>query len=235
MIAIYKRELKSYFLTPIGYVFCGMYLAVSGVAFSYTTLLEQSTSSLPMYFMIMIGIFAILIPLLTMKLFADDRKSRTVQILLTSPVSLTGMVMGKYFAALTVFAATFVVNSFNYILLFQYGTPNAADILINIFGLFLIGCAFIAIGVFLSSVTENQLIAAVSSIGVIAVFIAIFFVADKIGVEWIRVFLKWFSVLDRYRPFTNELLDITSVVYYISLSAVFIFLTVRVYEKRRWS
>jgi ABC-2 type transport system permease protein len=235
MIAIYKRELKSYFLTPIGYVFCGMYLAVSGIAFSYTTLLEQSTTSLSTYFLLMIGVFAILIPLLTMKLFSEDRKSRTEQILLTTPVSLTGMVMGKFLAAVTVFGATFLVNSFNYILLFQYGTPNAALIFVNIFGLFLIGCAFIAIGVFLSSVTENQLIAAVSSICVIAVFLALFFVVDKIGIEWLRVFLKWFSILDRYKPFTNELLDITSVVYFISLSAVFLFLTVRVYEKRRWS
>lgn len=235
MIAIYLRELKSYFLTPIGYIFCGMYLVVSGIAFSYTTLLRQSTESLPLYFIIMIAIFAVLIPLLTMKLFAEDRKSRTEQILLTSPVSLTGMVMGKYFAALTVFAATFLVNSFNYILLFQYGQPNAATILINIFGLFLIGCAFIAVGLFLSSLTENQLIAAVASIGVIGAMLGLFFVAEEVGIEWIRVVLKWFSVIDRYRPFTNELLDITSVVYFISLSAVFIFLTVRVYEKRRWS
>lgn len=235
MIAIYKRELKSYFLTPIGYVFCGMYLAVSGIIFSYTTLLAQSTSSLPTYFLMMIAVFAILIPLLTMKLFAEDRKTRTEQILLTTPVSLTGMVMGKYFAAVTVFGATFLVNSFNYILLFQYGEPNAGLILINILGLFLIGCAFIAIGVFLSSLTENQLIAAVSSICVIVVFLALFFVVDKIGIEWLRVFLKWFSILDRYRPFTIELLDITAVVYFISLTAVFLFLTVRVYEKRRWS
>jgi len=170
-----------------------------------------------------------------MKLFAEDRKTRTEQILLTTPVSLTGMVMGKYFAAVTVFGATFLVNSFNYILLFQYGEPNAGLILINILGLFLIGCAFIAIGVFLSSLTENQLIAAVSSICVIVVFLALFFVVDKIGVEWVRVFLKWFSILDRYRPFTIELLDITAVVYFISLTAVFLFLTVRVYEKRRWS
>lgn len=235
MIAIYKRELKSYFLTPIGYIFCGMYLAVSGIAFSYTTLLKQSTESLSMYFVIMIIIFAILIPLLTMKLFADDRKTRTEQVLLTAPVSLTGMVMGKYFAALTVFATTFVVNSFNYVLLFQYGEPNVKSIFANILGLFLIGSAFIAIGAFLSSITENQLIAAVTSIGSIAAVLALKLVVEEIGIEWIRVSLKWFSVLDRYAPFTNQLLDITSIVYYISLSAVFLFLTVRVYEKRRWS
>jgi len=234
MIAIYKRELKSYFLTPIGYIFCGMYLAVSGITFSYTTLLEQSTESLPTYFLIMIAVFAVLIPLLTMKLFSEDRKSRTEQVLLTSPVSLTGMVMGKYFAALTVFTATFFVNSFNYVLLFQYGSPNVTTIFANILGLFLIGSAFIAIGIFLSALTENQLIAAVTSIGSIAAVLSLKFVIENIGIEWIRVPLKWFSI-DRYTPFTQELLDVTSIVYFISLSAVFVFFTVRVYEKRRWS
>ncbi|PKM63126.1 MAG: ABC transporter [Firmicutes bacterium HGW-Firmicutes-21] len=235
MIAIYKRELKAYFLTPIGYIFCGMYLAVSGLAFADTTLLEQSTSSLPTYFLYMMAIFAILIPLLTMKLFAEDRKSRTEQVLLTAPVSLTGMIMGKYFAALTVFAATFLVNSFNFVLLFQYGSPNTASIFSNILGLFLIGCAFIAIGAFLSALTENQLIAAVTSIGSIAAILVVSFVADKIGVQWVRVVLKWFSIINRYAPFTNQQLDITAIVYFFSLSAVFLFLTVRVYEKRRWS
>ena len=235
MIAIYKRELKSYFLTPIGYIFCGMYLAVSGIIFSITTLLTQSTSSLPDYFLYMIGVFAILIPLLTMKLFAEDRKSRTEQVLLTAPVSLTGMIVGKYFAALTVFAATFLVNSFNFVLLYTYGEPNTASIMANIFGLFLIGCAFISIGSFLSALTENQLIAAVTSIGSIAAVILVSLIADRIGIAWVRMVLKWFSVLSRYVPFTNQQLDVPAIVYFLSLSAVFLFLTVRVYEKRRWA
>ncbi len=235
MIAIYKRELKAYFLTPIGYIFCGIYLVGSGLIFSYTTLLRQSTTSLPEYFLYMIAVFGVLIPLLTMKLFAEDRKSRTEQVLLTSPVSLTGMVIGKYFAALTVFAVTFLVNSFNFVLLFLYGSPNLASIFANIFGLFLIGCAFIAIGCFLSALTENQLIAAVTSIGTIAAVILISLVANEIGITWVRVVLKWFSIINRYAPFTNQQLDITAIVYFISLSAVFLFLTVRVYEKRRWA
>ncbi|MDD4163685.1 MAG: ABC transporter permease subunit [Eubacteriales bacterium] len=235
MFAIYKRELKAYFLTPIGYIFCGIFLALSGISFSVTTLLAQSTNSLPFYFMIMIGIFAIIIPILTMRLFAEDRRGRTEQVLLTAPVSLTGIVMGKYLAALTVFTATLAVNSFNFVLLFQYGEPNAVNILANIFGLFLIGSAFIAIGIFLSSLTENQLIAVITSIGATMGLISLKFIADEIKFEFVRVIIKWFSVMDRYAPFTNELFDITSIVYFISLSAVFIFLTVRVYEKRRWS
>ena len=229
------RELKSYFLTPIGYVFCGMFLVVSGLAFSQCTLMEQSTSSIGTYFIWLMVIFAVLLPLLTMKLFSEDRKSRTEQILLTSPVSIFGIVMGKYLAALTVFGATFVVNSFNFVLLFKYGTPNIVSIFMNILGIFLLGAAFIAIGILLSSITENQLIAAVSAIGVNAAMLLISLVASGIESTFWRTVLKWFSVMDRFSPFTNQNLDVSAIVYYISLAAIAIFLTTRVIEKRRWS
>ncbi|MBQ0108979.1 MAG: ABC transporter permease [Clostridiales bacterium] len=235
MFAIYMRELKSYFLTPLGYIFCGAFLLVSGLIFSICTLLAASTDSLGNYFVYLMLVFAILIPLLTMKLFAEDRKTRTDQILLTSPVSITGIVMGKYLAALTVFAATFVVNSFNFVLLFRYGTPNATAIFVDIIGVFLLGAAFIAIGVFLSSLTENQLIAAVTAMGVNAAMILISLVASNVSSTPVRNILKLFSVVDRFNPFLNQMLDISAIVYYISLAAVFIFFTTRVIEKRRWA
>lgn len=229
------RELKSYFLTPIGYIFCGMFLVVSGMAFAECTLLAQSTNSLGTYFTYMMFIFAILIPLLTMKLFADDKRNRTDQILLTSPVSIFGIVMGKYLAAITVFGATFVVNSFNFVLLFNYGTPNAVSIFMNIFGIFLLGAAFIAIGIFLSSLTENQLIAAVSAMGVNVAMLLISTLASEVESEFWRTVIKWFSVIDRFTPFTNQMLDISAIIYYISLAAIALFLTTRVLEKRRWA
>ena len=235
MFAIYMRELKSYFLTAIGYVYCGMFLVVSGLAFAQCTLLKQSTDSIGEYFVWMIIIFAVLIPLLTMKLIAEDRKTRTDQILLTSPVSVTGIVMGKYLAALTVYASTFLVNSFNFVLLAKYGEPNAISILTNILGVFLLGAAFIAIGIFLSSLTENQLIAAVSAMGVNAAMLLVSLLADKISGTALRTVVKWFSVLDRFAPFTHQMLDVSAIVYYLSLAAAFLFLTTRVIEKRRWS
>ncbi len=235
MFAIYKRELRAYFVTPLGYIFCGMFLLVSGLLFYWTTLAEQSTESLSEYFLYLVMMFAILIPLLTMKLLADDRRIKTEQLLLTAPVSLTGMVMGKYLAALTIYGCTFLVNSFNFVLLYLYGTPNTAAILANILGTFLIGAAFIAVGLFLSSLTQSQLIAAVSSIGVIVAMLLLFFVIEYVPYAWLRSVLQWFSVVDRYLPFMNQNLSIPAVVYYLSLAALFVFLTVRVYDKRRWS
>ena len=235
MWAIYKRELRSYFITPIGYIFAGMFIAVSGALFAYTTLLKQDSSGLYTYFVLLLLVFCILLPLLTMKLFAEERKSRTEQMLLTAPVTLTGIVCAKFFAALTIFAVSLAVNILNFILLYRYGSPNLAVILTNILGLFLVGAAFIALGLFLSALTENQLIAAVSSIAIIAVLLLLSLLAQKIPFEWLRVVVRWFSVVDRYTPFTVGYFDIPALIYFISFACVFIFLTVRVYEKRRWS
>lgn len=235
MIAIYVRELKSYFLTPIGYIFCGVFLVVSGLLFANTTLLAQTTGGLGIYFIGLMIVFAILLPLLTMKLLSEDRKTRTDQILLTSPVSVLDIVLGKYLAALTIFAATFVVNGFNFLLLFKYGTPNLLSIFMNSFGLFMLGAAFIAIGLLLSSITENQLIAAVLAMGVNVSMLLISLVASNIESTFWRTVLKWFSVIDRFVPFTNQTLDVSAIVYYISLAAIALFLTTRVIEKRRWA
>lgn len=240
MTAVYKRELRSYFITPIGYIFAGMFLAVSGLLFSMVVLSADSSGSysyskIGSYFVYLLFVFAVLIPILTMKLLSEEKKQKTEQLLLTSPVSLTGVILAKYLAAQTIFLATLLVNSLNYILLYVYGSPNAAVILSNVLGLYLIGSSFIAIGLFLSSITENQLIAAISSIAVIISLLLISLLADTVENEFVRVVLKWISVIDRYTPFTNGYFDIPALIYFISFTGVFLFLTVRVYEKRRWS
>lgn len=235
MLAIYWRELRSYFTTPIGYVFAGMFLAVSGALFSFLVLLQADTSSMSLYFLALLFVFAILLPLLTMKLFAEDRRTKSEQILLTAPVSLGAMVIAKYLAALTVFAAVLAVNSFNFYLLYLYGNPSLSYILLNVLSLFLIGAAFIAVGVFISALTESQLNAAIGSMGLIVVILILGLLVSSIPVEWVRTVIRWFSVIDRYSTMASGILDLSAVVYFISFAAVFIFLTVRVYEKRRWS
>lgn len=240
MFAIYKRELRSYFITPIGYIFAGMFLAVSGLLFSLTILQSNSSGDYTYkgmfeYFVYLLFVFSILIPLLTMKLLSEEKKQKTEQLLMTSPVTLTGVIGAKYLAALTIFAATLGVNSFNFLLLHKYGSPNTAIILSNILGLFLIGAAFIAVGIFLSSLTENQLVAAISSMAVEVSLLLISLLANQVELTAVRVVFRWFSVLDRYNPFTGGYFDIPAVIYFLSFTGVFLFLTVRVYEKRRWS
>ncbi len=234
MFAIYKRELKAYFIAPIGYLFTANFLAVSGLLFSICTLQKQSQSSVGDYFELLIYAFAVLLPLLTMKSLSEERKTKSEQLLMTSPVSVGGMVMGKYLAALTVFAAVLLCNSLNFMLLEVYGNPNVALIASNLICLFFIGALFLAIGLFFSSLTEDPLISAITSMDVIFVMLAINFLSD-ISIAWVKKVVDWFSILARYEPFTYGILDITSIIYYVSLAAVFLFLTVRVYERRRWA
>lgn len=234
MFAIYKRELRSYFTSPVGYLFAANFLAISGLLFSICTLQKQSDSSVGTYFEYLIYAFAVLLPLLTMKSLSEERKTKSEQLLMTSPVTVTGMILGKYCAALTVFASVLAVNSLNFFLLAKFGTPNIELLFSNLVCLFFIGALFLAIGIFFSSLTEDALISAIASIDVIFILLAINFLSD-ISIGWVKAIVKWFSILARYEPFTYGILDLTSIVYYVSIAAVFLFFTVRVYERRRWA
>ncbi len=248
MFAIYKKELRSFFINPIGYVYTGAFLGLAALICCYTTIMSSSYST-SLYFTIMMFAMGILMPLLTMRLFAEERKLRTEQLLLTAPVTITGMVMGKFLAALTVFASSLLVSCINFIPIyitasaergnqsyeFYHIGPVTGELVGNLVGLLLIGAAFIALGTFISALTENQLAAAVITISVIAVMLGLGLLNSFINVYWIRTVLSWISVYSRFGNFQNGLFDFASILYYASICFVFVFLTVRVYEKRRWN
>ena len=248
MFAIYKKEMRSYFTNPIGYVFTGIFLAFSALLCCYTTLLQKSYDT-SAYFTAMVYAFVILIPLLTMRLFSEEKKMRTEQLLLTAPVTLTGMVMGKYLAALSLFLGCVAVSCVNLIPLYVIASvekgnvghdttnigPVTGEIVGCLIGLVLIGAAFIAIGTFISSLCENQLASAVICVAVIVGFIGIGIFSSFIDVYAVRLVLSWISVTGRFNTFAKGVFDIGAAVYLASLSFLFVFLTVRVYEKRRWS
>ena len=234
MLAIYKRELRSYFSTSIGYIFVGIFLALNGAIFSYTTLQQFEESDTAMYFTFMLFGFVIILPLLTMKLFSEERKLKTEQLLLTSPISLWGMVFAKYLAAYTIFASTFLVSCLNFLILFNYGEPEVAIILGNIISILLVGAAFIAVGVFVSALTENQLIAAFGTMAILFVMLLLGIVSSYVNFTPLRVLINWLSIFTRFFPFTYGEFSFSAIVYYASIAFVFLFLTVRVFEKRRW-
>lgn len=243
MGAIYKKEMLAYFTCPTGYVFSAIFFALSGVIFSISTFGMQSTGTAT-YFVFMLTSFIVLIPLLTMKLLSEERKTQTEQIILTSPVSLMGMISAKFFAAYTLFAGTLIAScSLNIYTLYTLAKAqedvirklNLPTVIGSVAGILLIGGVFIAIGLFLSALTETQIVAAVSSIGVFVLIFLFSFLPSFINNSVLRTVIKWFSVFDRYYYFTAGIFDITAIVYYISLTIVFLFLTIRVYEKRRWA
>ncbi|MBR2447038.1 MAG: ABC transporter permease [Clostridia bacterium] len=247
MLAIYKKEMRSYFINPIGYVFAGVFFIISALLCCYTTIVSSSYDT-STYFMLMIFAFVILIPLLTMRLFAEERKLRTEQLLMTAPVSITSMVMGKFLAALTLFGSSLLVSCINFIPIYAFASiergsesyntthigPVTGQVIGCLVGILLIGAAFIAIGTFISALTENQLAAAVITISVILGMVLLSFLNTLIDNYVIRFVIDWFSVLSRFNTFSYGLFDFSALLYYLSLTFVFLFLTVRVYEKRRW-
>lgn len=233
MFAIYKRELRSYFVTPIGYVFFAVIIALSATIFSTSTLLA-ATNDVSQYFETMLFVLMIALPLLTMKLFAEERKLKTEQLLLTSPVSIGGVVAAKFFAAFTVYFVANLLCSIAYISLFSYSEPEGGIILGNIIALSLVGAAFIAIGIFVSALTENQLAAAIGTFAIILVMLLIGMLNSFIPFYGVRFVLSWFSILSRYQNFTDGFFDIAGIVYYASICFVFLFVTCRVYERRRY-
>jgi ABC-2 type transport system permease protein len=236
MFAIYKREMLSYFTSPIGYVFVAVFLALNSIIFSLFTLMSGADSSVGSYFTIVMFIFIILVPLLTMKSLSEERRMRTEQLLLTSPVSLGGMIFAKFFASFSMFAGTYIFGSLiNFSTLYKYGEPNTAILISNTVGILLIGAAFIAIGIFVSALTENQLVAAIGTMGILIFLLLVGLLNSYIDSYAVRMVIDWISIYSRFGNFSYGILDPATLVYYFSICFVFMFLTVRIYEKRRWS
>ncbi len=247
MLAIYKRELQGYFYSPIAYIFIGIFLALAGIVFSISNVVSGSAN-----FNNMLGnltfLFMLVVPILTMRLLSEERKNKTDQLLLTSPASITSIVMGKYFAALSVFVITLVITFMYPIILFIYGNPSVTEMLGGYLGFLFLGSALISIGVFISALSENQIISAFLTLGVLFVFwfgsVLISPLTSLVGsiqvgfLQWIADraidVLKWLSVYDRFTPFSQGLFSVTDIFYYLSFAAVFVFLTIRTIESRRW-
>lgn len=176
-----------------------------------------------------------LVPVLTMRLLSEERKTKTDQLLLTSPVPLLSIVLGKYMAAVFVFLITLLITSIYPIILFIYGSPALGEILGGYLGFFLMGCTFIAIGLFVSSLTENQLTAYIATFAVLLLLWLMDWITPNLNNMIIVQILEWLSILKRFNDFGMGILSLSPIVYYVSFSAVFVFLTMRVMEKRRWS
>jgi ABC-2 type transport system permease protein len=234
MLAVFKKEMHSYFTSVIGYVFLVIYLALGGAMFAYTTLYAMSADVTTFYTMMLL-FSAVLLPLLTMKSFSEERKIKTEQLLLTSPVSITGMVLGKFLAAYVMFAGCIILNSLYFLILNYYAVLKFLVLLGNVVAMLLVGMAFISIVLSVSSLTETQLAAAIGTIAIIAAFLLIGLLSSLFpSSHWFRMYvLNFISILTRFQGFANGYFDIASLVYYLSISAIFLYLTVRVYDRRR--
>ena len=234
MGAIYRREIGAFFTSGVAYVFLSVFTLLSGIFFFFGVIGSGTTETSPM-FSSMFTIVLFLIPILTMKLLSEEKKNRTDQGLLTAPVGLWSIVLGKYFAALTLFVIAESVVFIYSIILAYLGYVVWSTLLGNYFAMLFLGSAFIAVGLFISSLTENQMASAVASM--LALFVLYLFdsLASNISNEVVRKAMLSVSFYSRYLEFTQGIFNITSIVFFVSVAFIFNFLTVRGLDKRRWS
>jgi ABC-2 type transport system permease protein len=288
MLAVFLREVQSYFQAITGFIFLGLFLLFAGIIFALANLWPPGSTDFRNTLTFLNFIFLVAVPILTMRLLSEEARQKTDQLLLTSPVSLTGIVAGKFLAALALFAAALAVTGIYPALLGTAGLVVRSEILTAYLGVFLLGASLISVGVFVSSLTDNPVSAALLTFGAIlfiwaidwllqalprdrlaslvfllllSVLAAVFVVTTTrnwwvaLGVGavaaaatavsyalWPTAYdglmvhvLIWFSLVARYGNFSRGVLAAGPILYYLSFVATFIFLTVRVIDKRRWA
>lgn len=236
MRAVFRRELKNYFVTPIAYVFMGTFLLVSGVFFALINL-RFGTSDLTEMFSMMNFLFMLIVPLLTMRLLSEEKKNKTDQLLLSAPISIWSFVLGKFLAALMVLFSSLIGTMFFVIIIASYGTAYPGLIFSNYLGFFLMGMCYIAIGVLMSALTENQLTAAVLTFGVNLLLQVVESAAPSFNVPmlpFLPSLFTWLSLYARHAAFASGIISISNILYDLSFAFMLLFFSVRVIDRRRW-
>ena len=246
-----KKELKAYFSSPIAYVVISVFLLLVGFFF-YSLVWWFNSQSMqiaqnpyyaqqvninqmvysPLFNNISI-ILLLMLPLLTMRLFAEEKKIGTEELLFTSPVSVTQIILGKYLASLAVLVVMLLLTGILSLFTFAYGNPEAAPLLVGYLGLFLMGAAFIAVGIFFSSLTENQIVSAILTFGALLLFWILSWAASSAGGMWKGV-LDYLSFFQHFDGMTRGVLDTADLAYYLSFSFFGLFLTHAAIQSRRW-
>lgn len=235
MGAIFKREFKAFFTNPIGYVVLAVLFCISGYFF-YAYNMYGGMGNLNGVFGGLYTISLLVIPFLTMRLFSEEKRQKTDQALLTAPTGLTGIVMGKFFAALALFAIGISVTLIYAVIIALQTTPDWLVLIGNYVGLILLGSLVVAIGVLISSLTESQIIAALGTLAVSLLLMSVdVFASIFSSISWITTVTEFLSVSSRYNDFTSGLLQYDNVIFFLTLQALFIFLTVRVLDSKRWN
>ena len=166
MWAVMKKELKTYFFSPIGYVFIGLFLAMFSIIFYITTVYQGAVTYQYVFFYSVMYIVVFIIPLLTMRMFSEERKNGTEQLLVTSPRSMVAITLGKFLAAVAVIVITEILTLIYFAIICYFKTPDIATVVTTMFGFLLLSMAYISLGMFISSLTENQIIAGISTIAI---------------------------------------------------------------------
>lgn len=234
MIYLLKKEISAYFSTPFGFVFMGIFLLLSGLAFT-TSNLVGGNGDLTGMFGLLANMSFMTFPVLTMKLFAEERRTGTEQLLLTSRLTILGIVLAKFLAALFVFAATLVATGVYVGIIVTHGFPNLGGIAASYAGYFLLGTAMIAVCTFTSSLADNQVTAAIASFGLLFVLVMLGSLAKSLQVPVVSQVLSALAITVRYDEFIRGIFRPGPVCYYLGYSVLSLFLAVKNLERIRLS
>ncbi len=251
ILTIAKKEVRTYFTSPIAYIVIAVFLVLTGFFF-YSIVWWFNSQAIQMaqnpYYAQQVNInqmvFAplfnnisvillLMIPLLSMRLFSEEKKIGTEELLYTSPISVAQIILGKFLAALAVLACMLLLTWIPALFTFIWGNPEVAPFLTGYLGLFLMGAAFIAIGIFFSSLTENQIVSAILTFGALLLFWVLNWASASAAGFWKDV-LNYLSFLGHFDDMTRGILDTSDLVYYLSFAFFGLFLTHSVIQSRRW-
>jgi ABC-2 type transport system permease protein len=250
ILAIWQREMKSYFVSPIAYAVLTVFLFISGIFFSYYLVrasqvvmmqaqFGQASQPMDIPGMVTKALFGtlqvillFLVPMLTMGLFSEERKRGTIELLLTTPVGNFQAIAGKYIASLTFLAILVFSNVITILPIFIYGHPELKPILSAYLGLFLYGSALLAVGLFVSTLTENQIISVIITFGISLFFLLVNGIADWLGVG--KNVVDYLSVTTHIEQFIDGVIDTSNIIYYLTFAFVGLFLAYRSLESMRW-
>ena len=233
MTAVFKREFRSYFSTPVGFIVIAAFYFFLGLYFSL--IYSSGSPDIAMVIVAMSNVIVFTMPILTMRLMSEDRRQKVDQALLTAPVSLTSIVLGKYLAALAVFAIGFAPTVIFEIIIATYVSVNVMSYIYALFGMLLLGSALISIGMFISSLTESSVISAILTlvINILVLYMSNF--ASMINISWLSKVIEKAAFITAFENFGENIFSVTDVLYFVSISAAFLFLCVRSLDKRRWA
>lgn len=233
MKAVFKREFKAYFNTPLGFIVLAAYYLFLGIYFSL--MYKYGSPNMESLILAMAIVVTFTVPIITMRLMSEDRRQKTDQVLLTSPVKLTGIVLGKFFAALSIYALGFAPAVIFEIIVASYVSVNVFSFVYALCGMILLGAALISIGMLISSLTESSVIAAILTLVINILILYMSSFSSSISVSWLSAIAEKAAFISAVESFGKTVFSIPDIIYFLSITAAFLFLTVRSLEKRRWA
>jgi len=230
--AVCRKELLSYFSSPVAYIVSAVFLLIAGYFFTMVVSYTRE-AHLRFLFQNMAIIILFIVPMITMRLFAEERKLGTFELLMTSPIRLVELVAGKFLGAMALISIILVVTLQYPLFLIAFGNPDLGPLVTGYLGFFLLCMAFAAVGIFASSLTDSQIVAGAVSLCILLGFWIIGWAGDFLTGP-LADFVRGLSLIDRLDNFVKGVIDTGDVAYYLSITGGFLFLTVRALDWRRW-